>query len=307
VTNQPFKSRLFSALRVAAISLPSALAHAAIDTRVWASRTLTVNGGMKRSALVATPQPLAVDGDDTLGRPKPEPFTQSPCESLKSPRHLLGSEQAEQPREAVMARRAVAQIDNLGQFVFIGGSKISKIHAAFRLAQSRDENNEQHRRQIVPRVEIARIANLTQISNQRFPQDLPNQEALSRIGFSRSRNTRMFICDSPARPCDPAQRRIGASRRRPCYARRRGRHNCPRAIGAGETGSQYFAPCAPPFQGQSRVVACRVIQAIRQSSPVADAADFRRIALSIDSAAEYPHFDRRAFKARVTFATLAPD
>ncbi len=35
--------------------------------------------------------------------------------------------------------------------------------------------------------------------------------------------------------------------------------------------------------------------------------DFRRIALSFEGAAEYPHFDRRAFKARVTFATLAPD
>ena len=40
---------------------------------------------------------------------------------------------------------------------------------------------------------------------------------------------------------------------------------------------------------------------------MADAALFRRIALSFDGAAEYPHFDRRAFKARVTFATLAPD
>ena len=40
---------------------------------------------------------------------------------------------------------------------------------------------------------------------------------------------------------------------------------------------------------------------------MADAADFRRIALSFDGVAEYAHFDRRAFKARVTFATLAPD
>jgi hypothetical protein len=40
---------------------------------------------------------------------------------------------------------------------------------------------------------------------------------------------------------------------------------------------------------------------------MADAADFRRIALSFEGAQEYPHFDRRAFKARVTFATLAPD
>jgi hypothetical protein len=40
---------------------------------------------------------------------------------------------------------------------------------------------------------------------------------------------------------------------------------------------------------------------------MADAANFRRIALSFEGAGEYPHFDRRAFKARVTFATLAPD
>ena len=40
---------------------------------------------------------------------------------------------------------------------------------------------------------------------------------------------------------------------------------------------------------------------------MADAADLRRIALSFPGTGEYPHFDRRAFKARVTFATLAPD
>jgi hypothetical protein len=40
---------------------------------------------------------------------------------------------------------------------------------------------------------------------------------------------------------------------------------------------------------------------------VTDAALFRRIALGLPGAAEYPHFDRRAFKARVTFATLAAD
>jgi hypothetical protein len=40
---------------------------------------------------------------------------------------------------------------------------------------------------------------------------------------------------------------------------------------------------------------------------MADAADFRRIALSFEGAGEYPHFDRGAFKARVAFATLALD
>jgi hypothetical protein len=46
---------------------------------------------------------------------------------------------------------------------------------------------------------------------------------------------------------------------------------------------------------------------VDETPPMADASVFRRIALSFEGAAEYPHFDRRAFKARVTFATLAPD
>lgn len=40
---------------------------------------------------------------------------------------------------------------------------------------------------------------------------------------------------------------------------------------------------------------------------MATADDFRRIALSFEGASEAPHFDRRAFKARRTFATLAAD
>jgi hypothetical protein len=40
---------------------------------------------------------------------------------------------------------------------------------------------------------------------------------------------------------------------------------------------------------------------------MAEAGDFVRLALALPGVAEYPHFDRRAFKARVTFATLAPD
>ncbi len=40
---------------------------------------------------------------------------------------------------------------------------------------------------------------------------------------------------------------------------------------------------------------------------MADADDFVRLALSLPGVAQHPHFDRVAFKARVTFATLAPD
>jgi hypothetical protein len=40
---------------------------------------------------------------------------------------------------------------------------------------------------------------------------------------------------------------------------------------------------------------------------MADADDLIRLALAFPGVAQYPHFDRIAFKARVTFATLAPD
>ncbi len=40
---------------------------------------------------------------------------------------------------------------------------------------------------------------------------------------------------------------------------------------------------------------------------MADADDLTRLALRLPGVASYPHFDRVAFKARVTFATLAPD
>ena len=40
---------------------------------------------------------------------------------------------------------------------------------------------------------------------------------------------------------------------------------------------------------------------------MADADDLIRLALQFPGAAQYPHFDRIAFKARVTFATLASD
>jgi hypothetical protein len=40
---------------------------------------------------------------------------------------------------------------------------------------------------------------------------------------------------------------------------------------------------------------------------MATAEDFRSVALSLEGTVEAPHFDRRAFKARRIYATLAPD
>jgi hypothetical protein len=66
-----------------------------------------------------------------------------------------------------------------------------------------------------------------------------------------------------------------------------------------------FAFIPAPFENPGGVIAWRSYE--KPELAMADAADFRRIALSFEGAGEYPHFDRRAFKARVTFATLAPD
>ncbi len=40
---------------------------------------------------------------------------------------------------------------------------------------------------------------------------------------------------------------------------------------------------------------------------MATADTFRRLALGLSGTTEHPHFDRRAFKVRVTYATLAAD
>ncbi len=40
---------------------------------------------------------------------------------------------------------------------------------------------------------------------------------------------------------------------------------------------------------------------------MATAADLRRIALSLAGTVEYPHFDKRAFKVKRTYVTLAAD
>ena len=44
-----------------------------------------------------------------------------------------------------------------------------------------------------------------------------------------------------------------------------------------------------------------------RSGGVADASDFRKICLALEGTIEAPHFDRRAFKVKRIYATLAAD
>ena len=98
-----------------------------------------------------------------------------------------------------MARHAVRQVDDSGNSVFVGGGEIGNVDAGLGPTQSRRERNEQHRRQIVTRVEVARIAHLAKNGDQRLQYRLPFESgSLFRINFSFKRNSPLLIRDSPA-------------------------------------------------------------------------------------------------------------
>src|ERR1700683_2136211 len=140
----------------------------------------------RASALIAAPQAFAVESDQALDRSQAEAFAQG---SSKIPQTFLQFrriEQTEQSRETVVARRAVRQIDHLGQFLDVRGGKISIAHATPCSAKRSDQRNEKHRRAIMPRVEVSGIANLAQNSNQDFHQRPSESGSRPKNPFLRS-------------------------------------------------------------------------------------------------------------------------
>src|SRR5271167_4039257 len=120
--------------------------------------------------LIAAPQAFAVESDHALDRSQAEAFAQGLSKIPQTFLQFRRIEQTEQSRETVVARRAVWQIDDLGQFLDMSGGKISIAHATLCSAKRSDQRNEKHRRAIMPRVEVSGIANLAQNSNQDFHQ-----------------------------------------------------------------------------------------------------------------------------------------
>src|SRR3984957_13223694 len=125
------------------------------------------------AAFIAAPQSLAVDRDHAIGRLKPHPLAQRLGEADECLGHVLRIEETEQAAEAVVAWRAMLKIDDLGKLSLVGGSKIGDIDARLRSTQGCRQPNEQHRRDIVPRIEVARVANLTENRNKRFHPGSP--------------------------------------------------------------------------------------------------------------------------------------
>src|SRR5271166_187203 len=168
------------------------------------------------AALVAAAQALAVDGDHAIGRRKPEFGAQRRLKPAEGPSHFLGIEQAEEAAEAVVARRAMRQIDDLGQLGFVRDGEIGNVDASLGAAQCRRKRNKQHRRQIMPSVEVARIANLAKNGDQRLHHRLPsNQEASSESTSSSnataSTHTMSRWTGRRSRPTPPSTRRCATS------------------------------------------------------------------------------------------------
>src|ERR1700677_4364356 len=169
-------------------------------------------------ALIAAPQAFAVESDQAFDRSQAEAFAQG---SSKIPQTFLQFrriEQTEQSRETVVARRAVRQIDHLGQFLDVRGGKISIAHATPCSAKRSDQRNEKHRRAIMPRVEVSGIANLAQNSNQDFHQWPSESGSRPKNPFLRSTQYpyihMRFPCPLPRPGRRPASARDAPAHRR---------------------------------------------------------------------------------------------
>jgi hypothetical protein len=75
-----------------------------------------------------------------------------------------------------MARRAVAKVDDLGELVLMGGSKIGETDTRLRPTQSRRQCNEQHCRKIVLCIEVTGVPNFTEDQNKRIHRGPPESE-----------------------------------------------------------------------------------------------------------------------------------
>jgi hypothetical protein len=118
------------------------------------------------------------------------------------------------------------QVDDLGETALIGRREIGDIDAVLRAAQRRHQRDKQHGRAIVPRIQVARIANLPENRHQSPHGNLPNREVSERIASYPLRNKllskrrHILICDSLASLRSPAGALGEADQREPRHSRR---------------------------------------------------------------------------------------
>jgi hypothetical protein len=161
------------------------------------------------AAFIAAAQALAIDCHHALGRIKSKSLAQCRNKAGESLCHFLRIEQAEQPAEAVVARGTMRKINNLGKLLLVRGSKIRNIDARLCPTQSRCQCDEQHCREIMPRVEVPRVVNFTENRKQCFHLGSPESGKPSSESTFSSDAIELYSSAIPL----PLVGRVGAKRR----------------------------------------------------------------------------------------------
>src|SRR4051812_39542195 len=193
---QPFRTRVFNSAKVAATSLPPGARAAAIDTRVSASQTLTINGGAQ-----ARPRsPLRRDFPSTATTPRGAPRSK--------PSRIAPTKLASALASSAGSSRRNTRLKQSWLGAPCGNSTISASSAALTApkdvdtallaAQRRRQRDEQDGRQLMARIWGARIAHLAQDRQHRLHRGSPKPGNPSESTFIPLATAPLHKCDSPA-------------------------------------------------------------------------------------------------------------
>src|SRR5229473_3542313 len=139
------------------------------------------------ATFIAAPHALAIDSDHAIGRTKPEPLAQRCDKPGENLHHLLRIQETEHAAEAVMARRAIRELNDFRKQLHVSSGKICHSDTRVRSAQSRRQRNEQYCRKLVPRIEVSRVTDFTENRKETLHADSPESgKPPSESSFSSS-------------------------------------------------------------------------------------------------------------------------
>src|SRR6478735_4824085 len=194
---QPFRTRVFNSAKVAATSLPPGARAAAIDTRVSASQTLTINGGAQaRPRSEALRRDFPSTATTPRGAPRSKPSRIAPTKLASA----LASSAGSSRRNSRLKQSwlgAMRQVDDLGQLGRVDRPEVGDVDTALLAAQRRRQRDEQDSRQLMARIWGARIAHLAQDRQHRLHRGSLKPGNPLRINFIPLATAPLRKCDSP--------------------------------------------------------------------------------------------------------------
>src|SRR5262249_42751412 len=138
------------------------------------------------------PQALAIDGNHAGRRAQAQRRAQGLGEPGQRRLQLGRIEKPKQATEAVMARRAVRQIDELAQTFLICRRETRNRHTVLRPAQRRSQRYEQHGRKIMSRIDVTRITDFPENRDDRLHPRPPRHKEASSESTSSSNATKVY-------------------------------------------------------------------------------------------------------------------